>query len=306
MFGTKYDAYLKGLLKNGSPCSDLFELKAMEEVVGKIQAAAVAQPEEQKMDLADEDVDQQQGSFVGVLQSAGFESEKAKEELKTATEADLEVLDNAKIEAKRAVEQFVCIFIDDSAASGNCNNLINTLRVWPGGKTDDLSEGTYASLILYDVKQSGEDGRRPTRGAPFRRAHFEKMIRAVLRARSSTSTEEEPSVAAGDVFVVMGGIRSSPNVRNVIKGACATNMMLAYTEETIASRKERLRGCSSLQQIEHVHVFTAKGTAHLGRRPNLFFDGTTTGSCLIGVELANDDDCWKATARCAQISGSFD
>ena len=68
--------------------------------------------------------------------------------------------------------------------------------------------------------------------------------------------------------------------------------MVAYTEESLAARKQRVRGTGTLKQLETCWVVTNK-KLNLPPRPRKHFEGSSTGDLLSGVALPSLAAEWK-------------
>ena len=69
-------------------------------------------------------------------------------------------------------------------------------------------------------------------------------------------------------------------------------LMVAYTEESLAARKQRVRGTGTLKQLETCWVVTSK-KLNLPPRPRKHFEGSSTGDLLSGVALPSLAAEWK-------------
>lgn len=68
-------------------------------------------------------------------------------------------------------------------------------------------------------------------------------------------------------------------------------MVLAYTEESLAARKQKVRGMAVLRQTETVYVLSQK-KLQLPHRPRKNYAGSSSGDLLQGVVLPSLEDEW--------------
>ena len=188
-------------------------------------------------------------------------------------------------------------------------------------------------LVLYhfDVKQCGEPLTRPElRTAPLRDAHYNRLVRATLNARSSVPGQKG-HLKAGEVAIVLDGSRkgnatkllgpwkegTSKDSKSSKKdeededdaasadaddgagdedqkpGFVPTVLQLAYTEESIAARRRKARsGMVSIHQIEWCHVI-AHARICLPPRTRKYFSGSTSGDLMVGLEQQELSQGWQ-------------
>jgi hypothetical protein len=127
-----------------------------------------------------------------------------------------------------------------------------------------------------------------------------KMIRIALRS-SGQGEDEAPVVAKGDVYMIFdagfesthSSIMSSfavhhpENKRPKEIPQSLRRLHLLNDEECLQSRHCQTRGFMTLGQLETVLVVSSPdGLAHLGKRPNLKYPGSTTGQGFSISDLA--------------------
>lgn len=189
-------------------------------------------------------------------------------------------------------------------------------------------------IFFYDIKKSGEPFTRPDlRQAPLREKEYTRLVRAVLEARNtSVGADGAPKgvLGAGDIAMIMAGRRHGNTQRllapwreGTLKegrrnaeddedgaggeggdddcgeednkpGFAHTVLQVAYTEESVARRKMKVRGMASIKQTEDIHVLSA-GRLSLPERRRTHFGGTSSGDLLFGVVLPNVEDEWHIT-----------
>ena len=214
-----------------------------------------------------------------------------------------------------------CRFVVDNSSAAD---LEKNLRDCPYAML--RGDPTGLVLIHFDVKKYGEPLTRPDlRIATLRDSLYTKVVKAVLNSRRASS-EAPPNLAVGEVAVLLdGGKKSNKNklVQPFRDGTtkdkskkdkaedeededgneeealedderpslvCDT-LQVAYTEESLATRKKRLRGTASLKQIEWAHILSC-GRLSLPSRQRKFYSGSSSGDLIQGVVKPTLSDEW--------------
>ena len=81
-----------------------------------------------------------------------------------------------------------------------------------------------------------------------------------------------------------------PKTLNIIY---SEETLLNYRCQRLGNQSSKSRGFTNLRQIEGVLIVSKVEPSHLGRRPNLHFGGTTTGTCLLDATSPNLEIAWK-------------
>ena len=185
-------------------------------------------------------------------------------------------------------------------------------------------DGTGQVLFFFDSKKYGEAMTRPDlRQPPLRDALYTRLVKAVLTAR--TEGEHAPVLQTGDLALILDGGR--PGNKNKLlapwkegtnkEGSAKKNqkdddedeqdedmdeeddkptlscdtLSIAYTEESLAARKTRVRGTGTVKQLETCHVLAPK-KLQLPSRARRHYDGSSTGDMIYGVPLPRLADEW--------------
>ncbi|CAK0877160.1 unnamed protein product, partial [Prorocentrum cordatum] len=153
-------------------------------------------------------------------------------------------------------------------------------------------------LIVYDAKQSGESMTAPhDRVAPFRSAHYSKLISAVLKMRGDTE-----NLSDGDVFLVYDAFRHG-NEGEI--GRCfkklsdgkqiekqKRTMYFMYDQDSLAQHRGLTRGGTVIHQCEFLHLFTA-APLDLGEdRDRRYYKGTNKGDTVGPIAMPASADMW--------------
>lgn len=154
------------------------------------------------------------------------------------------------------------------------------------------------------MQASGENIKRArTRPAPFRKTHYEKLLRAALLSRNEDGTAtENPPLHDGDLYAILDGGR--PGLQHhLLAGFGRTvraNRLLSvhYAEEALMARRSQLtlsgsahsRGFMTVNQTENILLVTATEAARLGKRDNKIFPGTTAGTAFVNVGVPDMDN----------------
>ena len=102
--------------------------------------------------------------------------------------------------------------------------------------------GDPTGLVLYhfDVKQCGEPCTRPElRIAPLRDAHYHRLVRAALNAR--TAPGQAASLKAGEVAIVLDGGRKGNTSKLLAPWKEGPSGTLPRREMLMTTRRRRLR-----------------------------------------------------------------
>jgi hypothetical protein len=83
---------------------------------------------------------------------------------------------------------------------------------------------------------------------------------------------------------------ANPKTLNIIY---SEETLLHYRSQRLGQQTTKSRGFTTLRQIEGALMVGKVEPSHLGRRPNLNFDGTTTGTCLVHATCPNLESAWK-------------
>ena len=179
-------------------------------------------------------------------------------------------------------------------------------------------------LLHFDLKKFGEPLTRPDLRTPtLREPQYNKLVRAVLNARAGS--DEAATLHHGDVALLLDGGKSGNKTKLLQPWREGTSkesnkkaeaeaeddeeaedeeadddkpnfivdrLMVAYTEESLAARKQRVRGTGTLKQLETCWVVTNK-KLNLPPRPRKHFEGSSTGDLLSGVALPSLAAEWK-------------
>lgn len=179
-------------------------------------------------------------------------------------------------------------------------------------------------LLHFDLKKFGEPLTRPDLRTPtLRDGQYNKLVRAVLNAR--TGPDEPAALHNGDVALLLDGGKSGNKTKLLQPWREGTSkesnkkaeaeaeddeeaeedepdddkpnfvvdrLMVAYTEESLAARKQRVRGTGTLKQLETCWLVTSK-KLNLPTRPRKHFEGSSTGDLLSGVALPSLASEWK-------------
>ena len=177
---------------------------------------------------------------------------------------------------------------------------------------------TGCVLIVYDQKKYGESTTRPDlRGPTLRESHYSRLVRSALKARSDG---DGPGILQpGDIALILDGgkpgLKSkflSPWKQGISKdkheaadeedgedededddkpGLVVDFLTIAYSEESLAARKKRLKGTCTLKQLETCYVLAPK-KVKLPCRPRKHYPGSSTGDLIQGVGLPKLSDEW--------------
>ncbi len=300
VFDVKYDCVLKLLLKNSSPVDDFLGHEAITGIAADVTAALEKElAADVTSNARDDDGGSttassmtplaQQATFLSDAGLAGGNVTVVSKRLDVMKGGHLEALEDGQQTAARMVAEGVLLLDGQSRDAA----LVTSIKT---SALTSLSAKKGFVMIFYDVKQSGCD--QVMRPAVCKKSDVQRLIGVALQGRSnSTVTDGEQSINDQDVYVLMLGPKVSPQVitsavfvtgdkRPLTK--VATNLSLVYSEDALTSRKTRVRGFMCLDQMEAVACVTAKSVAHLGRRPNKHFEGSTSGSVIMNVNYGQD------------------
>ena len=162
--------------------------------------------------------------------------------------------------------------------------------------------GSDYIAILLDQKQAGEPITAPhVRCTPFNRKRVNKMLAAILRSRSGSLGDVDAEVLPmhdGDVLMFLDG--GQPGVQgrmaSVGKALCGKLnkkvVTVAYSEESVTSRKMRVRGVATVEQSEGLTLFTS-GQFSVPEKKREHYQGSNRGNLLAWVKLPKWEQCWK-------------
>lgn len=217
-------------------------------------------------------------------------------------EVGRETLADYEQEAARLVNGGVK-FIDGTASD---SQIVGQLKSSVIGQVRGSDDGYV--LIVYDVKAAGEAFKNPVfKPAPFRKQHFDKMIRVALVARTETASDDSAPIDEGDFFALFDGGRQG--LHSTLQAAFgrtprSTKMLTVQcTEEALMARRAQLssrgysagRGFMTLNQTESVLMITSLEANRLGKRDNKVFPGTTLGNVFASVgvpDMQNTLETW--------------
>lgn len=167
------------------------------------------------------------------------------------------------------------------------------------------STGTPGSdyiAILVDQKQSGESITAPhIRCTPFNRKRMVKLLGAVVKSRGVPGCEgenQEVPLKDGDVLMFLDTGKSGVQTRmaNVVKQVCGRtckkNVTVAFSEESVAARKMRVRGVATVDQSEGLTLMTSSQFS-VPEKKREHYQGSNRGSVLAWVKLPKWESCWK-------------
>lgn len=192
------------------------------------------------------------------------------------------------------------------------DNPLATIRGDPTGQV----------LIHYDQKKFGEASTRPdVRGPTLRDAVYGRLVKAVLKARA---TGDAPAtLQPGDIALLLNGGKDGLKSKLLLPWKEGTardgkkndeegedgaeeedegdddgrptlavdHLMLAYTEESLAARKQKVRGVGTLKQCETAYVLSQK-KLQLPQRGRKHYAGSSSGDLIHGIVLPSLDGEW--------------
>jgi hypothetical protein len=183
--------------------------------------------------------------------------------------------------------------------------------------------GDPTGMVVYywDVKMSGESVTRPElRIPPMRDANYHRMVRTVVSARGPVGVPA--TLRSGEIAILLDGGRqgNTPKILAPWKegtvsteadpeaddeddtdadhkpGFVHTKLNLIYTEDSIQSRRKRIRGAgtASIQQCEGAHMLSMTRVS-LPERKRLHFEGSTSGDTIYGIGKPDMASEWTVT-----------
>ena len=162
--------------------------------------------------------------------------------------------------------------------------------------------GKYWGLV-YDTKSSGEASAQANARVPnFRKEHLKKCLHAALQARGATELEENGLVFVLDGWRSLDQLATSAMVGvdsgEAFTDRCKSSFTILYDEAKLADRKSLVRGL--IQQTEGMLVYS-RGALALQRRDRKVYRGTTNGSVIGPVEVANYNDQWLVMKKVKEL-----
>lgn len=182
-------------------------------------------------------------------------------------------------------------------------------------------------LLIFDIKKYGEPLTRPDLRVPtLRESLYNRLVRAVLNARSS---EGPGTLGPGDIGLILDGGKQgnknkflAPWKEGTVKegkknpaeeenddgeegdedeedcddkpNLVCDKLLLTYTEESLAARKQRVRGTGTLKQLETALVLTSRRLS-LPPRDRKHFPGSTNGDLISGIAWPKHSEEWQVS-----------
>ena len=183
-----------------------------------------------------------------------------------------------------------------------------------------MIRGDPTGLVGYhfDIAKAGEAATRPDlRICPLRDGVYCKLVRTVLQARSDLPPDEA-TLGDGEFGILIDGGRKGNQARLLApwkEGTSkATNknkkgdddeeeveddededdgkkpgfvpalIQLGLTEESLAQRRQVVRGTASIKQVQWAHVVASKKVS-LPERPRKHFEGSNSGDLISNIKL---------------------
>lgn len=210
-------------------------------------------------------------------------------------EAEPEKLETWLDYLKNKFDSFVTLIIDQDTV-GELKSVTEKCGI--------LQKVEGAAMLLCDSKVAGEASSNPNcRLPPFQGKMLRKYVQVftALRGNGGDTEIQDGDLRRGDMVAYLDGSRpgndSSVNQCLVDTNGRAMNKVkqnftLVYDEESLADRKEKVRGF--VQQTENLNVYTLDGL-QLQRTSRKHYSGTNLGSNIGPIRaLAYDDAaCWR-------------
>lgn len=136
--------------------------------------------------------------YAIALQSSCLKSDQ----LASISEESSQVVKDHQDKAQQLVASMVRLV--DANDQRLDSDIVKELRLSHVGKLNfDEMNGGQTLVIMYDVKTSGEDGKRPSYRRPgFRKTHLERVLGLVLQSRTATPGEQLLNLRKRDVVAV--------------------------------------------------------------------------------------------------------
>ena len=120
------------------------------------------------------------------------------------------------------------------------------------------------------------------------------MGKALLRPWRMGTRKEGTRVGSKDV-VESEDEKEEESAEEDLPNFVATPITVAYTEESIARRRKRVKGwIGSLRQTETMYM-VSDATLKLPERVRKVYSGTSTGDLISGIQLPDLDKEWHVT-----------
>ena len=176
-----------------------------------------------------------------------------------------------------------------------------------GARSVQGHPGQDCVAVAFDPKLMGEPVTAPhIRTTPLgkpQKKRLTKLLGAVVKSRLSDSSVDA-SLLEGDVLMTLdaGKAGLTNKVAAVGRQVCGgaklqkKSVTVATSEESLCSRKCRVRGVAALSQTEQL-TFFANQTFTVPDKPRKFYQGTNRGSLIAFVKLPKWEaaETWKCT-----------
>ena len=192
VYGTKYDPSLRTSLKRPEPMADVLDnevIKLALENITKQARLERGEPIDTRAHMTSDETDAAPSDeFLVALQAGNL----TVDHVNKMADEDTNIVKEHQDLAIRHVQINVKL-VDGSMGD---RDIISAIKLSSFGSFDGGN-----LLILYDVKASGEDARRPElRKAALRRTHLDRLVKLALRSRADGS-DEALAIQQSDILV---------------------------------------------------------------------------------------------------------
>ena len=217
---------------------------------------------------------------------------------------DLQRLERHMTQARSLVKTY--IHLEPEAKSDE--DLLASLKESPAGNASGDAEKKTHTLVWYNKADAGEAQVQPHLRIPGLRnrgGHFQRFVRLVQQRK-----DPNRDLVAEDIYAVcdcgkdgnksrlIGAFCLAPEpdeAGRMQKPAPCKKKVRTWTatmlESSITERLAKVRGFSSINQVQRIHLITKNGL-HLNERQRLHSTGTNRGNVL-GPFTASDSDAWQ-------------
>ncbi len=199
--------------------------------------------------------------------------------------------------ASETLRTYVTLVPEDNDKDAMLQALRNTTTVTLRGV-----EGKHCVLILCDTDLSQESTQRPHLRKPlFNPTRFKKLLATILQARGCQRQPEGqlPPLLEGDVVAFHddtgGKAQTQLDMLGVFQGLRRKNLMIAFSETSLRTRKQKIRGDTPYSQLSTQFFYSTKQLIPdvVPERPRVKYDGFNVGDCVGWVHAKSWTTSWQ-------------